>query len=269
MTNIFFYLLIGIVQGVLEWLPVSSEGQIVLISIWSGIDASIAISLAFWIHLGTMASVILVYRKEWKRIFNLKIEDRDNLRSLLIVSTIGTAIVGLPLRIFFLDMIDVEVFSGIAMIVIAISLIITGLMIQFSRKDHSKNIKKLSDLTWREHLVAGLLQGFTIIPGISRSGTTVSALLFMNVDSEDSFRGSFLMSVPAILGSVVLDILIAVMRQESLFSVLDPWGVVLAIIMAFIFGTITIKILISIARKYNFASIVIIFGVLILISIMI
>ena len=264
MVNYLFYLLIGFAQGMLEWLPVSSEGQIVLISIWQGIDPSVAISLAFWLHLGTLGSVLLIFRKEWKRIIDLRKEDKEKLRNLIIFSTIGTAIVGIPVRIFLLDIVDTESFAKVAMIIIAVSLIITGLLIQFSRKTHATNKKSLADLSVKEQLILGLAQGFTIIPGISRSGTTVSALLFMGTDTESSFRGSFIISVPAVLGSVVLDIVFSIIDNEPLLEGLDPLGIILSIIMAFVLGVITIKILLNVARNYNFALLVIILGMLIL-----
>lgn len=269
MVNYLFYFLIGITQGLLEWLPVSSEGQIVLISIWQGIDPSAAISLAFWLHLGTLGSVLLIFRADWKKIIDLRKEDKEKLRNLIIYSTIGTAIVGIPVRIFLMDIVDTESFANIAMIIIAISLIITGLLIQFSRKTHKVNMKQLADLSVKEQLILGFAQGFTIIPGISRSGTTVSALLFMGTDTESSFKGSFIISVPAVLGSVVLDIIFAVIDSEPLVGGLDPLGIILSIIMAFIFGIVTIKILLNVARNYNFAILVIILGLLILVFLLI
>ncbi len=267
--NYLFYLLIGITQGMMEWLPVSSEGQIVLISIWQGIDPSVAISLAFWLHLGTLGSVFLIFRKEWTRIIDLRKEDKEKLRNLIIYSTVGTAIVGIPVRIFLLDIVDTESFANIAMIIIAVSLIITGLLIQFSRKTHDVNKKSLADLSVKEQLILGFAQGFTIIPGISRSGTTVSALLFMGTDTESSFRGSFIISVPAVLGSVILDILFSFIDNEPLLGGLNSVGIILSILMAFIFGVVTIKILLNVAKNYNFALLVIILGILILLFIII
>ena len=111
MVNYLFYLLIGITQGMLEWLPVSSEGQIVLISIWQGIDSSVAISLAFWLHLGTLGSVLLIFREDWKKIIDLRKEDKEKLRNLIIYSTIGTAIVGIPVRIFLLDVVNGTIYT--------------------------------------------------------------------------------------------------------------------------------------------------------------
>ncbi len=265
MASIFFYILLGALQGLLEWLPVSSEGQLVLVVLWfSDLNPQIAISLAFWLHFGTMTAVLVVYRHEWKKILDLRIPDTDNVRSFILYSTLGTAVVGVPIQLFLLDRINSEKVALVFMWIIGISLLITGTLIQFSRKDNSKNIRKLSELSKREQFLIGAVQGVAIIPGISRSGSTVSALLFRKVDSEDAFRGSFLMSVPAVMGAIVLDVLISIVYGETLFENLSVVGIIAAIIASFVFGILSIHVLIYIAKKYNFAIIAYILGLLII-----
>ncbi len=269
---IFFYILLGIVQGILEWLPVSSEGQLVLIALWfDELSADDALTLAFWLHLGTMTAVLLVYREEWKLVLDIRREDPEKLRQLLIVTTIATAVIGIPVKILILDAIDVQKVSVIIMWIISVSLIITGLLLHYSRKsrDLETYSKSLADLTLKKQILIGAAQGFTIIPGISRSGTTVSAFLFSKQDPESSFRGSFLMSVPAALGSVVLDILFSIKDNKPLIGNLDAIGIFTAIIMAFIFGVFTMHALITVARKYNFAVITISFGIMIMLFLII
>lgn len=263
-----FYIILGILQGILEWLPVSSEGQLVLVSLWfSKITAEDALSLAFWLHIGTMLSVLYIYRDEWKLIIDPRKDDPEHLRRFLIITTIATGVIGIPVKILLLDVINVEVVSLIIMWVIAVSLIVTGILLHYSRKsrvydDFSDNLADLSD---RKSFLIGCAQGFTIIPGISRSGTTVSALLFAKQNTRSAFHGSFLMSVPAALGSVVLDILFAVLDGTPLLGNLEPLGILVAIIMAFIFGLLTMHALLQVARKYNFSLITISFGLLIII----
>ena len=100
---ILLYLLLGLVQGILEWLPVSSEGQIVFLAVLNGWGTSDALTLAFWLHLGTMFAVIVVYWEEWKRVLQLIKPDDDGMRQFLIITTIGTAITGIPVKIFLED----------------------------------------------------------------------------------------------------------------------------------------------------------------------
>ncbi|MCY3410961.1 MAG: undecaprenyl-diphosphate phosphatase [Candidatus Heimdallarchaeota archaeon] len=253
---ILFYILLGIIQGILEWLPVSSEGQLVLIALWlEQTTADDALTLAFWLHLGTMTAVLWVFRKEWIQIIDIRQADPEKYRSLLIITTIGTALIGIPIKILLLDLIDVEQVALIFMWIIAISLLLTGGLLYYSRRDRDYDdfSSSLSDLSLRQQFLVGCAQGLTIIPGISRSGTTVSALLLCRQDTESAFRGSFLMAVPASLGSVVLDLLFAILDDEPLIGDLEWWGILIAIFFAFIFGVLTMHSLIRVARKYNFA----------------
>lgn len=264
---ILFYILLGIVQGVLEWLPVSSEGNLVLITLWmNDFSAEDALSLAFWLHLGTMFAVLVVYRDDWRKILDIRRSDTEGIRSFLVLTTIGTAIVGIPIKIFFIDSLNVHSVSLIVMWVIAISLIITGFLLHYSRKEGQIGFSgEIKDLSKRQQLLLGFAQGFTIIPGISRSGTSISVLIFAKQNTESAFKGSFLMSVPASLGAVTLDIFFSLIEGEPLIGGLDPLGIFVAILMAFIFGIITMQALITVARKYNFSIIVITLGLIVII----
>lgn len=268
---ILFYILLGIVQGILEWLPVSSEGNLVLLTLWMDeLSAEDAISLAFWLHLGTMFAVLVVYRDDWRKILDFRKSDDEGIRSFLIFTTIGTAIVGVPIKILFLDSLDVSSVSLIVMWVIAISLIITGLLLRYSRKDgHNGFSGEIKDLSKRQQVIIGLAQGFTIIPGISRSGISVSSLIFAKQNTSSAFKGSFLMSVPASLGAVSLDLLFAIIDGEPLIGNLDPLGIIVAILMAFIFGIFTMQALILVARRYNFSMIVVTLGLIVIVFLII
>ncbi|NDB30472.1 undecaprenyl-diphosphate phosphatase, partial [archaeon] len=99
MISIWVFIVLGIAQGVLEWLPVSSEGQIILLGTLFGIENSnLILSIAFWLHLGTLISVIIYYRQEWKTVLNIQDKDGDFLRKFIIITSIFTGIVGLPIK---------------------------------------------------------------------------------------------------------------------------------------------------------------------------
>jgi len=264
MNDIFFYLLLGLIQGTVEWLPISSEGMLTLVQTSSGINYNTAISIALWIHLGTLVAVLFVFKEEWKRFF-LTWDEPVPERKFIIITTIGTGLLGIPMKLFIVDLIgNTNLFVGWVYLQIGLALIITGILLKIGQLQTGVE-KTIDDLSLKQQLIAGLAQGFTIIPGISRSGTTVSTLLFMRVEGEESFRGSFLMSVPAVFGGVILEVLDVILGGGSLTSEINFWFLALAIITAFITGLLTIRILLRLAKELNFALIALFFGLLLLI----
>lgn len=275
MLGLLFYILVGIAQGILEWLPVSSEGQITLLAIWFGKkDFNFAISLAFWVHFGTLLAVLVIFRTEWWMILNLKLKEVSEnsklsleqikfLRKFLIITTIATGVTGVPINFLILDKISDQqatYLSAIITLLIGLLLIVSGLLIYLSRKIEVN--RDISELSNKESTLVGLSQGFTILPGVSRSGTTVSVLLLLKIKSEDAFFGSFLMSVPAVLGAIALDLLSFITHQNNGFIELNFLYVSVSIIFAFIFGLISLKILLDVARKYDFSKIVLVIGII-------
>lgn len=263
MVPFFVYVLLGLIQGVGEWLPISSEGMLTLVGLALGIDFTLSLRIAIWMHLGTLAAVLVYYRTEWKAIF-FDLSNKNPQRRFLILTTIGTAITGIPIKILLIDLLDPQLLTVFGYLIIGIALLITSALIQFSRSKGTENGKLLSQLTPKQELAIGMAQGFTIIPGISRSGTTVSALLLAKVDPEESFRGSFLMSVPAVLGGTILDLLDLIQEPSGTDS-MNFFGMITGILFAFVSGIVTIHVLLQIARKINFAKFTFLMGSLLII----
>ncbi len=262
-NNIWFYILLGLIQGTVEWLPISSEGMLTVAQTSAGVDYLVAIRIAIWLHIGTLGAVMIVFREEWRRIF-LVWDEHVPERKFVILTTIGTGIVGIPVKVFLVDLIgESATVVGWIYIQIGAALLVTAVLLRYSRFKEGDE-KKIDDLPSWQQLLIGFAQGFTIIPGISRSGTTVSALLFSRVDGEESFRGSFLMSVPAVAGGVFLDIIGILGDGGDLTSGLNFSLVALGIVVAFISGLATIKLLLNFARKLNFALVALSFGVLLI-----
>ena len=123
MISIWVFIVLGIAQGVLEWLPVSSEGQIILLGTLFGIENSnLILSIAFWLHLGTLISVIIYYRQEWKTVLNIQDKDGDFLRKFIIITSIFTGIVGLPIKYLLTNSLNNENFGNLIMLILGISL---------------------------------------------------------------------------------------------------------------------------------------------------
>ncbi len=305
MVALWIIVILAVAQGILEWLPVSSEGQLYLILTWLGENESV-LDIALFMHLGTMLAVIVKFRKDFLLLFNFKlwkkskepeiesVEDNTSeensevseepiendiekakeqkfLWKFILIATAATAVIGLPLYFLlkfvlgdgeFLEFANGAMNSGdIITIIIGVFLIATGIFIIVARKKRTE--KPLMEMTTKEIIILGSLQGLTIIPGVSRSGTTVSTMLVEGIKEEETLRGSFLLSVPAILGINILTIIINLIQGEPIFGVAIPWyGILLAIVISGVIGYLTIDFFLWVAKKINFGWFCISFGIL-------
>lgn len=299
MVGIGLIILLAIVQGLLEWLPVSSEGQIVLILNWFG-EPTNAVAIALFLHLGTMLAVLVRFRKDFFLLFNIKSrkkeeneknaegqtievesieeekftesEKRKILWKFLLIATAGTAVIGVPLLLvikFLLQEGDLYFANGrlasgdIITLIIGVFLIATGIFILVSRRKTAR--KSLYEMKNWEMLIVGLAQGLAIIPGISRSGTTIGTMLIEGVNEEDSLRGSFLLSIPAVIGGNILIIIIDLVQGEYSFVGIPWYGMILAVIISAVVGFATIELFLRLAKKVNFGWFCITIGALALI----
>ena len=256
-----FILLFALLQGILEWLPVSSQGQTVSLLVYlTNLDPTDALTISMWLHLGTLIVVLVKYRKEIFQYLNYKNREESTIqwRWFFVFSTLGTIVTGVPC-FFLVRNVALSNAGDYVMLVIGIALIVTAVLLYYSGKQ-KRDGKKIEELSKFQMTTSGLLQGFSIIPGISRSGITMSGLLFMNTEKEDSMKGSFLMSIPAVLGGFILDIILIALDDGNFFPVVW-WQLILALLVTAIIGYLTIELFLLIARKYNFAIICLILGI--------
>jgi len=192
-------IILGIIQGITEFVPISSSGHLALFSEF--LKAELDVPYFAVLHLATFfAVVIFVWREIWDILKGIFSKDKKylNLAGKLIVSTLPAIIVG-----FTIDNIIEDAFSAIK--VIAFFLIITAVMNFFS--DRLKKEKKdLNSITYVDALIIGLIQAFAIFPGISRSGSTIFAALLLGMTKKSAVKYSFLMSLPVTFGAGVLKI---------------------------------------------------------------
>lgn len=197
--------LVGVVQGVFEWLPVSSEAVITLILTQVlNTDPGPAVNASIFLHLGTMFSALIYFRDEYLEILrdlanNLKSPDEimetesGRLTAFLIVSTFITSVIG---GTIYIAGVETAVKNPTFFyLLISAALLLTGIM-RLYQKDTSRD---LTSVNIQDSAITGLLQSFSIIPGISRSGITSFGFLYREFDARSAFHLSFLMSVPAIL----------------------------------------------------------------------
>ena len=196
-------LILGIVQGLTEFLPVSSSGHLELAK-WIMQDDSLAAEsmlMTVTLHAATALATLVVFRKDVLEIirdlFKLSWNDGTKFAALVIVSMVPAAIVG----VLFDDLL--EALFDKQIVLVACMLILTGLLLFLA--DRAKNTDK--DVGFKDAAIIGLAQAVAILPGISRSGATISTSVLLGIDREKSARFSFLMVVPLILGKMAKDLL--------------------------------------------------------------
>jgi len=199
--NIIHAVLLGIIQGLTEFLPVSSSGHLVLFQKLFGISEP-ALLFDTMLHVGTLAAVVVVL---WKDIWAILRKIYQPLTAYLIIATIPTVIAALIFRKPLEKAFETGHFLGFAFLLTSILLIMAELLAKRSaiQGDSAKNA---SSMNWLDALVIGIMQAVAIIPGVSRSGATLSGALSRRLDRDFAARFSFLLSIPAILGAVVFQL---------------------------------------------------------------
>lgn len=231
--NLFLALFfLGLIQGLTEFLPVSSSGHLVLFSKIFGVEESLLLSIL--LHVATLLSICVVFRKDIWRMIRHPLSD-ETLR--LVTATIPTCLIVLVL----MPVVKLSFMGSFLPICFAIS---AGLLLL--AEVLSKN-KKQKDLNFVGALWMGIAQGFAVFPGISRSGTTISAGLMCGKNKEQVAKFSFLMSIPIILLSLLMEVW--EMATQGLKLSFPPLAVVLAFVTAFGVGIFAIKTMVRITAK--------------------
>lgn len=228
---------LGLVQGLAEFLPISSSGHLALLQNWFGIDETKVLLFTVLLHVGTLISVFIMYWKDiWELIVELVLTIKDlctgkglrmeerpvrKLGVMIIVTTIPTAIIGFLFNDFF-DSLYTSV------IPIGVGLIITGFLLVFAEKK-SESDRGIKQMNLKNAIFIGTVQGIAICPGISRSGSTLFGSLICDLDRKFAVKFVFLISIPSILGSAILEAPAAIEAGVSL-SQLGPvlWGMAVA-----------------------------------------
>lgn len=244
-------LILGIVQGLGEFLPISSSGHLAVIQYFFGIEGESVLLFAVMLHLGTLISVFIIY---WHDIVKLVKEliavikdiftgkglriNHNPVRRLgfmIIVATIPTALIGLLFN---------DIFAGLylSLMAVGIGFLVTGTILFIAEK-MGKNEKKVWGMKFRHAVFIGIMQGIAICPGVSRSGSTLFGGLMSGLDRNFALRFAFLISIPSILGSVILEFPPAISAglPEGI------WGpVIVGTVVSAISGFIAIKAMLKI-----------------------
>jgi undecaprenyl-diphosphatase len=270
MANWLFGILLGIVQGVSEWLPISSKTQVIFVSgLILGLPFQQGYALGLFLEAGTFIAATFYFRREvWGILLALVGRGNDESRLLLrylVVVTILTGVVGV---IIYRTVSDSSVNGpvlGFPMIALGLVLIGDGILIALA-KGRTIPSKGLKDLTLRDLIIIGIVQGVAAFPGVSRSGVTVSAMLLLGINPKDSFRLSFLALIPASLGAAGVTVLLTGQDVSSVVSSLGVDTILLAIAVALAFGLIFIRLLLRAAGSNKIAALTLSLGILAIVS---
>ena len=237
-------LLLGLLQGATEFLPVSSSGHLIMARFLFGIE-SIPILFDILLHISTLVAVLLVFRRRILAIFvslirwaarRVDAEDRVNLKllALIVVATVCTGVVGGAL-----SYLDAELYPKL----VSSLFIVTGVILICTKLMHGT--KQYGQIGILEGVVTGLAQGMGVLPGISRSGITIAAALATGVDREKAGEFSFMIAIPAIIGAALLDI-----RQAGdLLDVIAPVSLAAGMAAAFLSGLVCLVLLLKLIKS--------------------
>lgn len=237
--EIVYFIILGIVQGLTEFLPVSSSGHLVLINKIFGGENRDFLFISIMLHIAILLSVVILY---WKDIRKLLQQPFSKRAINLYIASFVTVIIVLCFKSFFIESFNGEYLS-VCFMLTAIILMLT--YFKLTCRKMYKPITKYSAF------VIGLFQGLAILPGISRSGSTISAGVYMGASSEDSTSFSFILSIPIILGSLLVEIIDCCKMRTALFSGNASY-LLLSIITAFIFGLVAIKIMKKLTKNNRY-----------------
>tara|TARA_B100000700_G_C14981602_1_gene826693 strand:+ start:615 stop:1406 length:792 start_codon:yes stop_codon:yes gene_type:complete len=234
-------IILGIIQGLTEFLPVSSSGHLELAKVVFNSDYSSKESLLMTVvlHFATAISTIVIFRKEVVSIIAGLFSKNDNTQRVfsfkIIISMLPAAVVG----VFWNDLIE-SLFNE-QVLLVGIMLIVTALVLYLADKSKPTAI----DVSYRNSFVIGVAQAIAILPGISRSGATIATSVLLGVDKESAARFSFLMVVPLIFGKIAKDLF----SDDLVVSSIDAIGLSFGFIAAFITGLFACKLMISLVKK--------------------
>ena len=235
MNEILQAIVLGLIQGITEWLPISSSGHLVLFQHLFNIEQPIIFDI--FLHLGSLIVVLIIF---WQDIKNLIIglikKDKNSIKLTLqlIIATIPIALVG-----FFLNDLIKSIFKDIR--TVGFSLLFTALLILLKYP-----LIKNKSLNYKNTLIIGLLQSLAILPGVSRSGTTISTGLIQGVKGEKAAKFAFLLFIPAILGATILE-------ARNITKITNFTPLIISTIVVVISGYFSLRLLLFIIKKRKFS----------------
>ncbi len=236
-------LILGLVQGLTEYLPVSSSGHLAIGSALFGIEGEDNLAFTILVHVATVLSTLVVLGKEigWilKGLFKFEMNPETRYTLNILVSMIPIGIVG----VFFKD--SVEAIFGSGLVIVGAMLLLTALLLAFS---YYAKPRQKEEISLKDAFIIGLAQACAVMPGLSRSGTTIATGLLLGNKKENLAQFSFLMVIPPILGEALLDVL-KMMKGEAFGGDMATSSLAIGFLAAFLSGCVACKWMISLVKK--------------------
>ena len=237
-------LILGIVQGLTEYLPVSSSGHLAIGSALFGIEGEENLAFTIVVHVATVFSTLVILWKEidwiFKGLFKWQMNEETRYVINILVSMIPIGIVG----VFFKD--EVEAIFGSGLVVVGCCLLLTALLLSFS---YYYKPKQKENISMKDAFIIGLAQACAVMPGLSRSGTTIATGLLLGDNKAKLAQFSFLMVIPPILGEALLDGMKIVKGAAAGTSDISVLSLIVGFLAAFISGCVACKWMINIVKK--------------------
>jgi len=231
--------ILSIIQGVTEFLPISSQSHLILTSYFLGLsDQGLGFDIA--LHFGSLIAILIYYRKEVRSLFSLSDEGLNYLK-LIIIGSIPLPIIGL----LFIDIVSQNMRSVFS---IALMTILFAVILYLADLKKKEVVTKFANISIYTIVFIGLMQTLAIMPGVSRSGIVITAALLANFSREDSIKIAFLLSIPAIFMATVYQSM--QLYEVGNIEILNEH--LLGMILSFIFSYITIHLFISTINKISF-----------------
>lgn len=227
-------IILGLVQGLTEFLPVSSSGHLVIVQSLLNINGDMLVFDVF-VHIGTLVAVFVVF---WQDILGILKKPFCRFTGLILVGCIPAAVMGLLLE---------DVFSSLfnSITAVAVALIVTGILLLIS--DRFNGNKTIAQMKYSDALVVGLFQGCAITPGLSRSGSTIFGALLCGLRREDAAKFSFIVSIPVILGAALKSVLDIASESGPVIDIAYLIGAVVAAVS----GYLAIRVFLRLLSKRN------------------
>lgn len=236
-------LVLGLLQGLTEYLPVSSSGHLTIGSYLFGLNGEDNLAFTVVVHVATVFSTLVVLWKEidWilKGLFKFRMNDETKYFINILISMIPVGIVG----VFFKDQVE-EVF-GSGLLIVGCMLLVTAALLVFSYYARPRQRENISPL---HAFIIGLAQAVAVLPGLSRSGSTIATGLLLGNKKEKLAQFSFLMVIPPILGEALLDV-VKGLKGEEAFGGIDALPLIVGFVAAFVSGCVACKWMINIVKK--------------------
>ena len=238
-------LLLGVVQGLTEFLPVSSSGHLVLFQQWLEVHGD-EVLFDLVVHLGTLVPVIVFYRSSLLGMIRAPFTEKGPLSerphtrliAFVVLGTVPTGIIGITLKDFFEELFATPSILAFSFALTGVLLLVSGLARPGTRSE--------VDMAWWQALALGVAQGLAITPGISRSGTTIAVALMLGMSREFAARYSFLLAIPAISGAFVLK------ARDADLAAMDPSVLGVGFLASMVSGYLALVILVKLVQQGSF-----------------